>query len=69
MLKESSSKKKVEMLMGWKVGDKVSSWAGKGKISFVRRSATGKAEKVKITKKDGSRTKFINVGDLKRRGK
>ena len=41
-----------------KMGDFVKSWAGKGRVDYIR------GDKVKIRLTDGSRSKFLNINSL-----
>ena len=42
----------------FRIGDTVDSWAGKGRIDYIR------GDKVKIRLADGSRSKFLNMSGL-----
>jgi len=42
----------------FRIGDMVESWAGKGRIDYIR------GDKVKIKLADGSRSKFLNMSGL-----
>lgn len=41
-----------------KIGDSVKSWAGAGKITYIR------GDKAKIRLKDGTLSKFLNISGL-----
>ncbi len=41
-----------------KIGDMVKSWAGKGRVDYIR------GDKVKVRLSDGSRSKFLNISGL-----
>lgn len=48
-----------------KVGDVVNSWAGIGRITFIRRSATGEPERARIIlQADGTISKLLNCSSL-----
>ena len=44
--------------MKFRIGDKVKSWAGTGRIDYIR------GDKAKLRLKDGSRSKFMNLSGL-----
>lgn len=48
-----------------KVGDVVNSWAGVGRITFIRHNPnTQEPERARIILKDGSISKLLNVSSL-----
>jgi preprotein translocase subunit YajC len=46
--------------MALRIGDKVKSWAGVGKITYIRN------DKVKVRLLDGTLSKFMNITGLKK---